>query len=226
MDSTFPDRSFLAQLNDHLRKKIAPYQTPTDELIMLAGAALNWLGDDFSNPNMQWTMETLSVDSLWLTGTGPAWNAIIIDRCERSPEKLRQLLFSDPVVAAMFGMVTFDDQPILVRHEDGKFKMLDGMHRAIAAIRDGHRTIHAWVGRPTGQLRPSCEPHVVYDFLRAYQRKLNTNRAALITALRFLRKAYTNVDPLLRERFGKEWLPDDDMQRIIAEVLADETYET
>ncbi len=222
MDTTFPDQEFFQRLIAYQRKKIAPFQSPLDELVMLSGAALNWLGDIFSDPNITWTLEKLDINTLWLTGTGPEWNDVIIRRCERSPAKLRRLLTDDPDVANMFGSVAFDPAPILIRFDDSKLKVLDGMHRTIGAIREGRDQVGAWVARPIADARPSCEPHVVYDLIRAYQRKLNTDRAGLIAALRFLRAAYANVDQLLRERFNKEWLPDDKMQSIIAAALMDE----
>jgi len=55
--------------------------------------------------------------------------------------------------------------------------------------------------------------------LRAYQRGLNKNRRELISALRFLRKSYKNVDDLLKERFNENWIANKKIQSIIKEVF-------
>ncbi|MBI2984230.1 MAG: ParB N-terminal domain-containing protein [Candidatus Kerfeldbacteria bacterium] len=219
--STFPDPEYLGRLARHLKDKIEQHQQgqPLEQLLMSCSAAMNWIADFLTDPNVRWTKQELRVDDLWLTGTNPTWNAIIIDRCKRSPAELRAILRSDPQTAALFAEAEFDELPILVRVDDGKYKVLDGMHRVIAAIRDGRESVTAFVARLDGQPRPQCEPHVVYDLLRAYHRGINRDRQALVVALRFLRHAYANVDRLLRERFSKAWVPDDEMQAIIAEAL-------
>jgi len=217
--TTFPDTDYLQSLAAHLREKVLARLSPEEQFVMFAGGALNWIGDFMTDPNVSWSKETLPIDRLWLTGTGPEWNKIIIEQCERSPAKLRQVMQTDPAVADMFVSASFHPEPVLIRFEDEKLKLLDGMHRTIAAIRDGHQTIKAWVARLQGTPQPQCEPHVVYDLLRAYGRGNNKDRAGLVAALRFLRVSYSNVDQLLRERFSKDWLPNEEAQQIITEVL-------
>lgn len=217
----FPN-DVLRALVGNLEKKVAPYQSERDRLLMFAGAALNWLGDFLTDESVLWSREdALPLDDLTLTGTGPEWNAVIIDQCGRSPARFRALLREDPKVRALFSEAIFTDEPILARYDEEKLKVLDGMHRVIAAIRDRRFTIRAYVATPTGQPKPHCEAHVVYDLLRAYQRGLNRDRGALVTALRFLRGSYANVDELLRIRFGSKWIPDNGIQEIIAEALKD-----
>ena len=121
----------------------------------------------------------------------------------------------------MFLDAKYEDIPILIRFEDDKYKVLDGMHRTIAAIREGKETIQAFIARSIGKPAPYCEPHVIYDFLRAYHRKMNLDRNGLIISLRFLRHSYANVDELLINRFNKQWVPDDEIQEIIQEALKD-----
>lgn len=191
-----------------------------EQLVMYSGAAMNWIGDFFTDPGVTWEKKELRVDDLVLTRTSPEWNAVIIARAEKSPTKLRELLRTDPAVAALFADAHWNEQPILVRSENG-YLVFDGMHRVVAAIRDGKETIVAWIATRTATTppQPACEPHVIYDFLRAYRRGSNRDRDGLITALRFLRKAYGNVDVLLTTRFGPGWLPDEELQAIIAEAM-------
>lgn len=190
-----------------------------EKLVTYCGANLNWVADYISDENIRWSKKTLSLDKLWLTGTGLEWNKIIIDKCERSPQKLRDLFHNDPSIVGLFSGAIFDNIPILVRFEENKYKVFDGMHRTIAAIRDGRKNIQAFVAAPKGKPKPKCEPHVVYDFLRSYQRKINTDRNGLITALRFLRHSYANVEDLLKNRFNKSYVHDDEIQKIIKEAF-------
>ncbi len=99
--------------------------------------------------------------------------------------------------------------------------MLDGMHRIVAAIRDGHDNIDAFMVRFQGSPKPVCESHVIYDLLRAYERGINRDRDGLISALRFLRGSFTNVEELLRQRFDSSLLRNSDLQAIITVVLQD-----
>lgn len=212
-------KSYLKNLAEVLEKQLDAYQTPEQKLMMLSGAKLNWIGDIISDKSIKWTKENLNIDKLYLTGTNPRWNKIIIDFCGRSPIKLRALLLKNKSIATVFKTAKFSSVAILVRHDGDKYKILDGMKRVIAAILLGKKTINAYVALPNGKLKPQCEPHVVYDLLRAYQRGINKDRKSLVIALRFLRKGYSNVDDLLRYRFDKKWLPNEVIQKIIREAL-------
>jgi len=185
----------------------------------MSGASMNWIADYLTDQNVIWEKMDLPVKELWLTGTRPEWNKVIIDQCGRSPVKLKEVLDSNPETKMMFEIAQVDDRPILVRFDDEKLKVLDGMHRTIAAIREGKQTITAFVAKHKGTPKPYCEPHVVYDLLKAYHRKLNSDKESLIVALRYLRKSYANVDDLLKNRFSKSWMPDDEIQKIIKESL-------
>ncbi len=221
--TTFPDAEYLQDLVEAQKRKVEGHQTPAELLVMWAGASLNWLGDRFTDPAVAWTKETVAIDALTLTGTGPEWNAVVIDRAGRSPAKLREILASEPEVRALFADAAWSDVPILARVDmDGALKVLDGMHRAIAGIRDGHPSIVAWIARRAEGVppKPSCEPHVVYDLLRAYQIGASRDRAGLVAALRFVKMAYGNAEELMRVRFGPGWAPNAELQGVLAEVLA------
>jgi len=216
----FLDEKFLEKLTEHLAEKVGQHQSATDRLIMLSGARMNWIADFVTDPGVEWSKEDLNIDDIYLTGTNPEWNKVIIDMCERSPKKLRELIQSSSDIATVFSDAKFEDIPVLIRVEEEKFKILDGMHRTVAAIRDGREIITAFVGRLKGdKLMPMVEPHVVYDLIKAYQRSKEKDRIALIAALRLLKNNCANVDDLLRKRFNKSWIPSDDIQEIVQEAL-------
>lgn len=211
--------TYLRGLAKALTRK-ADHYTDEEKLVMLSGAAMNWLGDFVTDENIQWEKKAIPIDSLYLTGTNPAWNKVIIDECKRSPINLRAYIANHKKEArSLFSAAKFSAVPILVRQDEGHRKVLDGMGRVVASIRSGKKSVVAYIASPVGVPRPACEPHVVYDLIRAYQRGSNKDKRGLIAALRFLRKSYANVDNLLRERFNARWLPDSKLQSIIQKVL-------
>lgn len=219
--SNFPDPKYLQKLVDRLKGWFAGSQEPLDQLITFSSVAMNNIGDYISDESISWRKQTLAIDDLWLTGTNPEWNTIILDQCEHLPKKLRVLFETNPTTVKVFERAHHDEMPILVKLEDEKYKVFDGMHRTIAAIREGENKIEAFVAIQEGRPLPKCEAHIIYDLIRPYKRKINTNREQLIAALRFLRHSYSNVDYLLKNRFNSGWIPDDEVQQIIQESLVD-----
>ncbi len=220
--TTFPDLAYLEKLAEAERARFENTNSSLERLLTYSGVALNWMADYLLDPNVIWRNETIAIDSLYLTGTSPEWNKVIIDEAQRSPTKLHILIANKPALSEFFKNAQYDDSPILVRYEDDKNKVLNGMHRVIGAILDGKEHIEAFIGELKGATyTPVCEPHVVYDLLRAYIRGINPDRKGLIAALKFLRKAYSNVDELLKNRFGPDGIADDDIQAIIQDALTD-----
>lgn len=215
----FPDKKYLQNLSRHTQSIIGRRLPLKNQLMAHSGVMLNWVSDYLTDSNIQWLKKKIKLDDLTLTGTNPRWNKIIIEKCERSPQKLRALFKTNKSLKSVFKTAKFSALPILVRLEKKKYSVLDGMYRVIAAIRDNKTGVAAFVAKKAGKPKPQCEPHVVYDLLRAYQRGLNKDRKALITALRFLRKSYSNVTDLLKERFNKDWVRDEEIQKIIREAL-------
>lgn len=216
----FPDEKYRQRLIDHLAEKVNKHQTTIEKLSMHSSAAMNWIGDYLTDPHVRWEKKSVPIDDLYLTGTNPRWNPIILERAERSAEKLRVLMKDDSNINDLFTEAVFSPDPILIRYEDNRYKILDGMHRVIAAIRDDRNSVDAYVAfLDQRKPAPQCEAHVIYDLLRAYHRGLNHDRQGLITALLYLKKSYSNVEKLLRERFHKQWVPNDEVQKIIQEVL-------
>lgn len=178
-------------------------EDPLQAILVEAGRRLNWIADYLTDKNILWKREKeFPIDQLTLTGTNTSWNDVILDRCHGSPQELRKLFQTDSVVKDIFASVKFADVAILVRFEEGKHFIFDGMNRVIAAIRDEKTTIDTFIATPKGKPKPQCEAHVVYDFLRSYQREINRDRAGLIAALQFLLNSYSNVEDLLRHRFS------------------------
>jgi hypothetical protein len=221
MQTTFPDKRYLRKLINHIQEEVGKAKrNQLESLVSLSGVAMNWIADYITDPNINWRKQLLLVDRLYLTGTNPTWNKIVIDRCGRSPQKLREYLKKNKKAGKIFLSEKVDNTPILVRFEEGEYKVLDGIHRVIATIRSGEKTITAFVARPgPGKPSPVVEPHVVYDLLKAYQRGLNKDRKSLVTSLRFLKEAYGNVEQLIRERFSRTWVSSDEIQEIMKEVL-------
>lgn len=220
--TTFPDPAYLDELIECERRKFETEATLLERLVVYSGTTMNWISDFILDSGISWRKEELPIDELYLTGTTPEWNKIIIEEAARNPQLLRNLLASQAEVRELFSSVEWNEKPILVRKDEGKNKVFDGMHRVIAGIRDGRTQITAFIGELTAPIyQPVCEPHVVYDLLRAYLRKINTDRQGLVVALRFLRKSYANVDSLLKQRFDFSGIPDEEIQEIIQEALQD-----
>lgn len=218
-ETKFPDNKYLKNLVKNLEAKNAKRQSNIDKLLMHSGAAMNWIADYITDDNVIWKKEKLLVDKLYLTGTNPEWNKIVIDICERSPKKLRKYFKDYPEASKIFKVAAFESIPVLVRYDEGKYKILDGMHRIIAAIRKGKKYIIGYVARIKNRPKPKCEAHVIYDILRAYQRGINKDSKRLETSLSYLKKSYNNVKWLLKNRFNENWVHDEKIQKIIKKVL-------
>lgn len=219
--TTFPDQEFLQQLVEHHRRKALSVVDAESEMLLWSGVSMNWIADFLTDESARWEKREIKIDNLYLTGTNPSWNKVIIDQANRSPVKLRQILQAQPELRSLFSEAKFHVLPILIRIDKGKMKVFDGMHRTIGAILADRKTMTAFICTTHGSARPHCEPHVVYDILRSHIRKINQDRPGLIAALRYLRHSYANVDDLLRNRFNHDWVPDDEIQKIIQEALSD-----
>ena len=221
MPTSFPDKKYLRQFTEYEVAKANDRQDDLDRILTASGVMLNWVGDIMTDPGWQWERRRMMIDELTLTGTNPEWNKVLIDEAQRSPHKFRAMLTADPKLKKMFGQVDSSKRPIMVRRDEDKLKVFDGMHRVIGAILAGRQEIEAFIGTPPAKPQPSCEQHVVYDLMRAYHQKRTTDRPGLVAALHYLRYAYANVDELLRTRFNRDWVADDEIQAIITEARRD-----
>lgn len=215
--SDFP-KSYLEDLVKNHQEKVAKSQPdPADRLLTYSGSLLNWVGEYINDESVSWKLKKITINSLTLTGTGPEWNKITIEKAERKPDKLRELL-KERKIRKIFKECKFIDIPILVRVENDKLKVLDGMNRMIAAIRDGKKEIRAYIGTRKGQADPKIEPHVIYDFIRAFQQRKG-NEEDFKAGLRFLINAYSNTQELLKTRFTPQWINNEKISKLINEAL-------
>lgn len=209
--------NYLNQLAQNHQENVVSNRPPEELLLMYSGALLNWVGEYINDESIKWTFQNLPVDSLTLSGTGPEWDKIIRGYAEMSPAKLRELMKNEEI-ARVFANATNNGLPILVRKDEDNLKVLDGMNRVISAIRDGQVEIEAYIGERISEPKPIIEPHVLYDFIRAFKQR-GGNAADFKGGLRFLVSSYANAKELLEKRFSEEWVHDDTTSKLIAEVL-------
>lgn len=219
MHTSFPDKTYLEQLLTFQRSLTNKQEDPIMELLAHSGANLNWIGDYLSDQSLTWEKENLSLDQLWLTGVNPQWNKYIIDEAKRDPMNFRKLAEEHPEFHEWMKETALSNLAILVRYEDAKYKVLDGMHMVLFGLLNKQETIEAYIAYPNSYPQPQCEAHVVYDFFRSYTRGINKDRDGLIAALKFMNKSYVNVKDLLLDRLGPTWQSHDEITLIINEVL-------
>lgn len=213
----FPEKYLETLAKNHQQKVLGRLKDPTDRLLMYSGALLNWVGEYINDESISWSLEKVPLEKIILTGTSPEWNEITIVKAERSPKKLREL-FKSSRIRELFKEAKFTDVPILIRETEGQLKVLDGMKRVIAAARDGIDEVKAYIGRRRGKPEPKVEPHVIYDFIRAYQQRRG-NEEDFKASVRFLVNGYSNTRKLLEERFSIDWVGDDKTVRLIREAI-------
>ena len=216
--SSFPDREYLEQLLSHLEDQGRQELSLEERLLSSSDSQLKWLGDYLNDSSLNWQRRKLPVDDLTLTGTSPKWNLVIIDECKRSPQRFRERLRSDSNTVLQFSAAGWDERPILVRAEHGKLRVLDGMHRVIAAIRDDRSSVMAWVGTPAGKSQSQIQPGFVYALCRGYRRGIITE-PQLVDTLRVL-CSFSNVRQLIRQRLWQE----SELRPLLAKALG-EKYE-
>jgi hypothetical protein len=218
---------YLLSLAKHEEEKTNQFLTdPRGKILVHAGVRLNWMGDFFANPELKWSKQTtLDINQIQFTGTAPDWNEILIDRCGRSPKIFLDLVSSNPIIKEKFiNELSFDPNlPILVRRseDEGRFKVLDGMHRFLGAILNNQTEINVFYPLHEDSILPWCEAHVVYDLIRGFQRNANDSEGEkeLYYSLKLLLRSYGNVKDLLVNRFNANYVSDDRVQKIILKLL-------
>jgi|SRR5579862_5146333 len=111
-----------------------------------------------NNPNFSWTLETVSIDRIVLTGVGdnPLSNLIRSEKINREPAKLRSYL-KDYYSKFPEDPKGYDVQPtnrpielesvMLAEVKDG-LRLIDGSHRFIELLQAGINEVKAYVARP------------------------------------------------------------------------------
>jgi len=157
------------------------------------------------------------------TGTSPKGNEIFIEKCQRLPSKLRDLVSQDKILEKKLrDWASFGEELILLRKDGDIYKVLDGMHRFVGCVLEGASTVEAYVPTNEKEVLPICEAHVIYDLIRGYLRNARNEESKqdLYHALRLLSKTYVNVPVLLKERFNEAHVFERDVQEVIQKVLA------
>ncbi len=215
---------YIKDLSNHEVKRTEKFLTPRNKILVYAGINLNWLGDYLANPNIKYKKVVIPVEKILFTGTGVEWNKILIDKCERKVEKFKELVEKDEKIKERFLKETsFTNDPLLVRgpDENGFYKIIDGMHRFVGAVLKNKKNIEAYIAINDGKHLPICEPHVVYDLIRGFQRNAQDKQGEieLYHSLKLLSRTYENVTTLLKTRFNSERIPDEKVQKILKRVL-------
>jgi hypothetical protein len=216
---------YLKALADHEDKKTLTLDPNFRNRILInSGARLNWIGDFLANPKNKFKKVSLPLEKIYFTGTNPEWNKILLVKCHRLVAEFIELIKKNDKIKAKFVReTTFNKEPILVRRAENKgyYKVSDGIHRLIAAILKGHKKIDAFVPVDEGKYLPICEAHVVYDLIRGYLRHAKDKKGAedLFHGLCLLKRCYSNVPSLLKNRFNFKYVADESVQEVIKKVL-------
>lgn len=215
---------YLKGLAEHEDGKRVSQLDSRGRILVNAGVGLNWICDYVANPKIKYKKSKVPVDKILFTGTEPEWNKVLLEKCERSVAKFRLLVSANVAVRSKFMKeASFGSEPILLRgpDENGFYRVLDGMHRFVGAILAGKKTVTAYAPINEGKHLPVCEPHVVYDLIRGFQRHANDRQGKiqLYHSLKLLSRTYSNVADLLKKRFDCNHIPDKEVQVIIDKVL-------
>ncbi len=218
---------YIRDLADHSEEKNNNYlSSPRNKILVHAGIALNWLGDYFANPGIIWKKRTLPVSKVQFTGTSPEWNEVLIEECKRSPEEFLKLLKKTPGLKKKFQVkLKRNEQLILVRASEnrGYYKVLDGMHRFVGFVMSGSKNVGVYLPVNEDRVLPVCEPHVVYDLMRGFERHANdeAGKQQLYSSLILLARTYFNVKTLLFERFDDTRVLNGGLREVLAKVRRD-----
>ena len=117
------------------------------KILAVSGVPLNLITDSITSENIEWEKRVLKLDDLWLTSTTAEWDKIIIEKCQRSVARLREFIALEKSAGELFAEAKFNEIPILVKFEEGKYKVLDGMQRVVGGVKNGRRVISAFVAK-------------------------------------------------------------------------------
>lgn len=222
------DKSYLDKLVKHeMWTYFKDYcKNPQDAMILLWWVALNSMWDYLGNSEAKYERKLIKLEDIYLTWTTPDINKITLDICNRDVNKFKKLLEQDnKLKIKLENWASFWEETILlIDLWNWKYKSFDWMHRIVWHILSWKKEIDAYVLKNQNDFLPNCEPHVIYDIIKAYQRSnRNTqDRCDFIWALNLMIKNVWNTKNLLSNRFDANHLKDNDVQNIIKEVLKNE----
>ena len=202
-------------------------KSPRDKILVYAGVHLNWLGDFLGNPDIKWVKKKISVNNIEFSGMSPEANEILLKKCERSAEKLKELIKEDSLLKEKLEKEFLSEEirgdPILIRirPDTGKYTVLDGMHRFVGMVLRDVKKVEAYLPINEEGKLPHCEPHVVYDLIRGFRRNADDEKGeeGLYQSLLFLTRIYGNVKDLLRTRFSRKWVHSERASDIFEKLL-------
>lgn len=114
-----------------------------------------------------------------------------------------------------------DHFPIFVVHEDGKYKVFDGMRRTLLAIIGNKRYITAWVGdMKRKNEKPIISEGFCHVFSQIYKNGKRTKKQnnAFIEVGKIISKEYENGKNVLGTRIGG-WSHDERIKEIFERMI-------
>jgi len=215
---------YIKKLAIHEDERNRKEMNPREIILVNSGISMNRIGDFIANPKIKFKKISVPLEKVLFTSTNPDWNKILIKKCQRKVELFRQLINKDEELKNKISQdASFGNEPVLLHgpDESGNYRPFDGMHRIVGAVIKNRKVITAYVPVNIEKHPPICEPHIIYDLIRAYQKLKNTrNEQSLINALVLLGQYYDNVPNLLKQRFDKRRVLDKDVQKIITKTIA------
>ena len=113
---------------------------------------LNSVHEYLTDDTWKWELKTIYIEKLMLTGMGPPLDRYILEICGGSPSAFFNLWSKDEKVREIcassgIGILnSLNIKPLIVFEKQGKYYLLDGMHRALSAIISNEKSITVWVG--------------------------------------------------------------------------------
>ncbi len=198
---------------------------------LLAGVSEDWkLKSVFrvlSDSRFSWKKKKIPVRGIILTGMSPLMDEYVIKKCDRSPIAFGEMWKKDKKMRDKIKKSGFsahserDHFPIFVAHEDGKYKVFDGMRRTLLAIIGNKRYITAWVGdMKRKNEKPIISEGFCYVFSQIYKNGKRTKKQndAFVEVGKIISKEYENGRDVLRTRIGG-WSHDGRIKEIFERMI-------
>jgi hypothetical protein len=62
--NNFPDQEDFQTIVEYFDNRVKSWQESLTRLLMLSGASMNWMGDFFTDPNVEWSKSDFKIDEL------------------------------------------------------------------------------------------------------------------------------------------------------------------
>ncbi len=217
--------NYLKKLVEHEKERCFKnyIKDSRDAMIVLWWIALNWMWDLLWTPKGKYTLKNVKIEDIILTWTTPETNEITINKANRSVTELKKIIKNDKKILKQIKKVAiYSTEPVLLRKTwENKYKSFDWMHRIVWHIIKWKEYIEAYVLENQSEFLPNIEPHVIYDIIKAYQRSKRTeiDKQEFIWAIKLMARNTENTKKLLKNRFNSKYIMDDDLQKLIKNVI-------